>query len=151
LQNRTPGTGLGLPLARRLAEMLGGRVTVESEIGRGSTFYTTLPSRFIGDSEVSFAPETARDIDPAKLPVLIVEDNRETLYVYEKFLKGTEFQALSAQTVRDARLMLKQVRPIAILMDVMLQNESTWMLLSDLKRNPATRDIPIHVVTIVEN
>jgi signal transduction histidine kinase/CheY-like chemotaxis protein len=151
MQNRVPGTGLGLPLAKRLAEMLGGSVSVRSEMGQGSTFTATLPARYAGDREVLFAPEIVREIDPNRRPVLFVEDNRETLYVYEKFLKGSEFQPMAARTVREARQVLKQVRPLAIIMDVMLQDENTWTLLTEVKKSPATREIPTYVATLVEN
>ncbi len=151
LQHRVKGTGLGLPLSKRFAEMLGGSVGVESRVGEGSTFYAFIPRRFQGPREVSVIPDITPDVDPARLPVLVVEDNRETLFVYEKYLKGSGFQAIPARTVREARQILRQVRPVATLLDVLLQDENTWGLLEEMKTDPATRDIPVFVVTLVEN
>src|SRR5204863_374691 len=88
--------------------------------------------------------------DPVGLPsLLIVEDNRETLFIYEKYLKGTGFQVIPARTARMARLLLKEVRPVAVVLDVLLEGESSWDLITELKGSPATRDLPVWVVTVV--
>ncbi len=83
--------------------------------------------------------------------MLVVEDNRETLFVYEKYLKGTGFQVLPARTLRAARALLQEVRPVAVILDVLLEGENSWDWLAELKRQPATRDIPVWVVTVVDN
>jgi signal transduction histidine kinase/DNA-binding response OmpR family regulator len=150
-QKRVKGTGLGLPLSRRLAELLGGVVTVASTPGRGSTFSLTVPRVYRGPAEVSFAPEVDPEVDPTRFPVVVVEDNRETLFVYEKFLKGTGFQVVPARTSRAARRVLREVRPAAVVLDILLEGESTWELLAELKRQSETRDIPVFVVTMVDN
>jgi signal transduction histidine kinase/CheY-like chemotaxis protein len=150
-QKRVKGTGLGLPLSRRLAELLGGTVCVTSTLGKGSTFSLTVPRIYRGPAEVSFAPEVTPQLDPTRLPLLVVEDNRETLFVYEKYLKGTGFQVVPARTTRVARRLLKEVRPVAVVLDILLEGESTWELLSDLKQQADTRDVPVLVVTMVDN
>ncbi len=90
-------------------------------------------------------------MDPTRYPVLVVEDNRETLFIYEKFLKGTGFQVVPARTLRAARRVVAEVRPIAVVLDILLEGESTWELIPELNRQPHTRDIPIWVVTMVDN
>jgi signal transduction histidine kinase/CheY-like chemotaxis protein len=150
-QKRVKGTGLGLPLSRRLAELLGGGVSLTSVPGEGSTFSLTIPQVYQGPAEVSFVPEVPPQADPTRLPVLVVEDNRETLFVYEKFLKGTGFQAVPARSLRAARQVLKEVRPVAVVLDILLEGESAWELLGELKRQPHTRAIPVWVVTMVDN
>ena len=82
-------------------------------------------------------PEVSAQPDPARRPVLVVEDNRETLFIYEKFLKGSPFQVIPARTVREARRLLEQIRPAAVVLDVMLEGESTWELLGELKQREA--------------
>jgi signal transduction histidine kinase/CheY-like chemotaxis protein len=150
-QKRVKGTGLGLPLSRRLAELLGGHVSLSSTLGVGSTFSLTLPRVYQGPAEVSFAPEVSPQVDPTRLPVLVVEDNRETLFIYEKYLKGTGFQVIPARSVRGARRLLQEIRPIAVVLDILLEGESTWELIGELKRAETTRALPVWVVTMVDN
>jgi signal transduction histidine kinase/CheY-like chemotaxis protein len=150
-QRKVKGTGLGLPLSRRLAELLGGGIGLQSEPGVGSTFSLTIPCVYQGPAEVSFVPTVSPQVDPTRLPVLVVEDNRETLFIYEKYLKGTGFQILPAPTVRAARRLLKEVRPVAVVLDILLEGENAWELIADLKRQPDTRHLPVWVVTMVDN
>lgn len=150
-QRRAKGTGLGLPLSRRLAELLGGGVSVKSQPGVGSTFYAVIPLQYQGPAEVLYVPEVSRELDPARLPVLVVEDNRETLFIYEKYLKGSPFQVAPARSLKEARCALQQIRPLAVVLDILLENEYAWNFLAELKEAEATRDIPVYVVTMVDN
>ena len=151
IQKSAKGTGLGLPLSKKLAQLLGGDVYVKSEVGIGSTFFVAVPIRYQGESEAIYVPDVRRELDSAKLPVLVVEDNREALFVYEKYLKGTPFQVIPAQDLKQARRALGEFKPVAIVLDVLLQGEHSWQLLQDLRQDPATQDIPVLVVTVVEN
>ena len=99
-QKRFKGTGLGLPLSKKLAELLGGNVSVRSAVGKGSMFSVTLPVIYHGATEVTYAPEIIRELDPTRLPVLVVDDNSETLFVYDKYLKGTGFQTVPARSMQ---------------------------------------------------
>lgn len=151
LQKSAKGSGLGLPLSRKLAQLLGGNVTVKSELGMGSTFVAVIPISFQGETEVVYVPEVRRDLDSSKLPVLVVEDNREALFIYEKYLKGTDFQVIPANNIKEARTAIASFRPLAIVLDVLLQGEHSWDFLRDLKNDPATRNIPVYVITVVDN
>jgi signal transduction histidine kinase/CheY-like chemotaxis protein len=150
-QKGVKGTGLGLPLSRKLAELLGGRISVKSTPGAGSTFALIVPRVYRGPTEVSFVPDVSARLDPTRLPVLVVEDNRETLFIYEKYLKGTGFQVIPARTLRGARRALQEFRPVAVVLDVLLEGENTWELLAELKGARVTRDLPVLVVTMVDN
>ncbi len=142
------GTGLGLPLCRKLAALLGGSVTVRSTPGRGSTFTLTLPLEY--RERRTAAVEVQPIVDPSRSPVLIVEDDLDTLYVYESYLKGSGYQVVPARTIEEARRRLRQVRPAAIVLDVLLEGESTWLFLTELKQATDTRDIPVIVISIIE-
>ncbi|HEY5958840.1 MAG TPA: ATP-binding protein [Polyangiaceae bacterium] len=151
LQQRLRGTGLGLPLSRKLAGLLGGSVGVQSRPGEGSTFFAIIPVEFNGPREVSFVPELSREVDPTRMPILVVEDNRESLFIYEKYLKGTGYQVLPARTLKEARDWLHSVRPVAILLDILLESQSAWGFLSELRSQECYENMPILVVTMVEN
>lgn len=150
-QKTVKGTGLGLPLSRKLAQLLGGDVYVRSQVGLGSTFFVSIPIQFTGATEISYVPDVKRELDTDKLPVLVVEDNREALFIYEKYLKGTQFQVVPAKDLKEARQTLREVRPVAVVLDVLLQGEHSWELLQELKQDPATARIPVFVVTVVDN
>lgn len=151
LQKVVKGTGLGLPLSRKFAELLGGNVYVKSTPGIGSTFFAVIPLKFAGEMEVVQIPDAKHDLDPSKLPVLVVEDNREAVFIYEKYLKDTRYQVVPARNLKEARETLRSVLPAAIILDVLLQGEHSWELLVDLKQNPSTKDIPVLVVTVIDN
>ena len=151
LQKVAKGTGLGLPLSRKLAQLLGGNVSVNSEVGVGSVFTVRIPMQFRGATEVAQVSDAKPQLDATKLPVLVVEDNRETLFIYEKYLKDSNFQVVPAGSIREARVAMRSMRPHAILLDVLLQGEHAWDFLQSLKADPATRDIPVYVITVVDN
>ncbi len=146
LQKRVKGTGLGLPLCRKLAELLGGSVQVESAVGVGSTFCATIPIAY-GDHVPAVMDEQPALPDPIQPVVLVVEDNEEQLFVYERYLAATSFRLVKARTVREARRQLEILEPCAILLDILLPDESAWRFLAEVKNNPATAQIPVLVAT----
>jgi signal transduction histidine kinase/ActR/RegA family two-component response regulator len=145
------GTGLGLPLCKKLATLLGGSITVESTPGEGATFSVMLPLQYqpgeapLPEAEIMLAP------NPQLPVVLVVENDEATLLLYEKFLQGSGFQLLPARTVRQARDLLRDIRPQAVILDILLPGEDSWPLLAELKGQEESQDIPIVVVTTVED
>jgi CheY-like chemotaxis protein len=147
LQRKVQGTGLGLPLCRKLAEILGGHITLESTVGIGSTFSAVIPIHY------QFAPGRVPDwrVYPNRVPILIVEDSPEDALIYEKMLSDTEYQPLIARTLREAHAALAALRPRAIVLDILLRGEDAWALLAELKSRPDTRATPVIVVSNVED
>jgi signal transduction histidine kinase/CheY-like chemotaxis protein len=155
VQRRVRGTGLGLPLTRKLAALLGGQVTVQSALGLGSTFSLTLPLVY-HPADTEAAPrrpdEGAQwELDPARLPVLVVEDDPAMIVVYQRLLRGTVFQSVPARSLGEARHLLRTLRPRAIILDVVLGGEQSWELLTEVKADEATRDVPVLVVTQIDD
>jgi signal transduction histidine kinase/DNA-binding response OmpR family regulator len=151
LQRRVKGTGLGLPLSRRLAELLGGHLEVVSAPGVGSTFCAYIPAVYPGSAGED--PVLADDWAPdaSRQQVLVVEDSPDALLVYDRFLRGTRWQLLPARSLREARQALAQVTPAAIVLDIVLRGEDTWRLLAQLKEDEATRQVPVIVVSTIDD
>jgi signal transduction histidine kinase/DNA-binding response OmpR family regulator len=150
LQRKVKGTGLGLPLCRKLATLLGGDVTLTSERGVGSTFYARV-ARHYAAADYREPVEPTTEIDVSRVRVLVVEDDENTQLVYEKTLRDTSYQIVAARTLRQANDALSNAPPAAIILDLVLRGEQAWQWLSELKRNPATRDIPVIVVSTTED
>lgn len=152
LQKRVKGTGLGLPLSRKLAELLGGNVWVTSTLGVGSTFFASIPIVYPGatDEEAATLP-VSWQLDSQRLPILVLEDNAETLFTYEKYFQGSIYQLFLAQTLTQAQQALDLFTPTAIVLDILLEGQNTWTFLAELKDNQATQNIPILVVTAINN
>lgn len=150
LQKRTKGTGLGLPLSRQLAQLLGGSVSVTSNLGVGSTFLATIPITYPG-LILESSESNMRQLDPTRLPILVVEDHAETIFTYQKYFEGSIYQIISAETIALAKQALLVFKPIAMVLDILLQQQHTWTFLSEMKENTGTQDIPILVTTVVNN
>jgi CheY-like chemotaxis protein len=110
-----------------------------------------MPLQYTGSTEAVHVPDVKRELDATKLPVLVVEDNREALFIYEKYLRSTEFQVIPAKDLKEARRALAEFKPIAVVLDVLLEGEHSWELLHEIKLNPEFADVPVLVVTVVEN
>lgn len=151
LQRQVKGTGLGLPLSRKLAEVMGGSVVVQSTAGQGSTFSLSIPIVAPQAAEGSDSVQPLIALKSTHLPVLAIEDHTETLFVYEKHLQESRYQLVTARTLDQARQSLQHMRPAAIMLDILLEGQNGWTFLRELKGDEATRSIPIVVITVVNN
>ena len=151
LQKQVKGTGLGLPLARKLAELLGGKLSVRSQPGQGSVFSVALP--IVYSSASASAPPLPLIIpqNPALLPLLAIEDHTEALFLYEKHLQESRYQLIATRTLQQARQALQQLQPAAIILDTSLEGQNGWTFLRELKSDEATRTISVLVMTVVDN
>ena len=150
LQGRVKGTGLGLPLCRRLATALGGEVSVESALGAGSRFFLRLPLRYVEAEQTIVERPPSPEPEPWHIPVLVVEDERELQLFYEKTLRDTPYRTIAAQTLHQASAAIERVRPAAIILDILLRNEDAWRWLAEIKAAPESHSIPVVVITSVD-
>ncbi len=140
LQERVKGTGLGLPLSRRLAELLGGTLIVESELGRGATFILDIPARLDGRLDAGAATAPAR--------VLLIDDEEPFRYVLGQFLGGSHYAVVAEahdgeQGLRQARMLV----PDLIVLDLHMPVLDGYGVLAGLQDDASTRDIPVVVCT----
>jgi PAS domain S-box-containing protein len=146
------GTGLGLALTRRFAELHGGRVSVVSSPGHGSTFTLHLP---LG-ATVQTPPAQATTVhvaatDPARPLVLVVDDNPQAAEILARHLDAGGFRIELARTGSEALSMARELQPAAITLDILLPEVDGWEVLNRLKADEATRDIPVVVVSVIDN
>ncbi|MBD2772755.1 ATP-binding protein [Iningainema tapete] len=151
LQKRVKGTGLGLPLSRKLAELLGGKVWVSSTLGMGSMFFVSIPVVYPDAAQVEASPQPTWLLDPTRYPILVVEDNAETILTYQKYLQESNYQLICVKTLNEAKQALMAFKPVAIILDILLAQENTWAFLADTHRDEVTRNIPIIVITVIDN
>ncbi len=150
--SRQAGTGLGLALTRRLVEAHGGRIEVRSKLGAGSCFSVSLPGVLVGHEpalEPTTAPASATTA-PADADILVIEDDPSAVRLLRTYL---EQQGYGVRAVSDGESGLAAARrdpPAAIVLDVLLPGIDGWEVLRQLKADEAVRDVPVVIVTVVD-
>ena len=146
------GTGLGLAISRKFCQMMGGDIDVQSEHGKGTTFTIRLPAvvqdprapvAAVGESETPAAPEGAPT-------VLVIDDDATVHDLMRRFLGKEGFRVVAALSGEDGLRMVRELKPVAITLDVQMPGMDGWAVLAALKADPASAGIPVVLVTMVD-
>jgi signal transduction histidine kinase/ligand-binding sensor domain-containing protein/CheY-like chemotaxis protein len=144
------GTGLGLAITRRLTEMMGGEISVRSEIGKGSTFYVTLKNVTVSRIIKKAAPQITLDADAIRLKkatILVVDDIKINRQLLKRFLVRQDVDILEAENGQQAVEMAKHYHPDLVLMDIRMPVMNGLEATRLLKADDQLKSIPIIFVT----
>ena len=147
------GTGLGLTITKNFCRMMGGDVALTSAPGKGSIFTIRLPSE-VRKVETGFEAESKSIAAPLPVnghPVLVIDDDADTRNVIERFLNRKGFPVECAASGQEGLRLAKELHPVAITLDVMMPGMDGWAVLSALKSDSDLSDIPVVMLTIVDD
>jgi PAS domain S-box-containing protein len=137
---KSGGSGLGLSICANLVQLHGGRIGIHSGAGTGSTFWFTLP----------LYNQPQQEIPEGRKVVLAIDDDPQVIGLYERYLNPQGYYVVPLTDPAKAKEQILKINPYAITLDIMMPNKDGWSVLTDLKSDPATRDYPVIICSIME-
>jgi len=137
---KSGGSGLGLSICANLVQLHSGRISVHSEIGKGSTFWFTLP----------LYHQPKEEIPEGKKVVLAIDDDPQVIGLYERYLNPQGYHVVPLTDPSKAKERILEIKPYVVTLDIMMPNLDGWAVLTSLKSDPDTRNYPVVICSIME-
>ena len=152
------GTGLGLAICHRFAHLMGGNISVESELGKGSLFTVHLPAQMSPDVVGKAPPKPEKEAqaaEPEAKPqaetILVIDDDAAVRDLMNRFFGKLGFHVITAVNGEEGLKLARRAKPMVITLDVVMQGIDGWGVLQQLKTDPELSKIPVIMATIVDN
>ena len=152
------GTGLGLVISRRFCQMMGGDITVESQQGKGSTFTMRLPRLVqmgVGPLTDAYGRQHPKPVHPIAADaeetlILVVDDDVTVRELVERHLERAGFAVVTAGGGQEGLGLVRELRPAAVTLDIMMPDLDGWTVLAAIKGDPALANIPVVLMSIID-
>jgi CheY-like chemotaxis protein/anti-sigma regulatory factor (Ser/Thr protein kinase) len=152
------GTGLGLAITHRFVQLMKGQISVESESGQGASFNVQLPAQVVIETTESASSNGTSDASVTfsksktdQETILVIDDDPSVRDLMSRFLTKLDFHVVAAANGEEGFRLAKQIRPLLITLDVVMPECDGWTLLNRLKSDSELAEIPVIMVTVVDN
>jgi signal transduction histidine kinase/ActR/RegA family two-component response regulator len=152
------GTGLGLAITHRFVQLMKGQINVESEPGQGAIFTVRLPAQVVIETAESAQSESASEVAAASSQtkagletILVIDDDPSVRDLMSRFLTKLDFHVVAAANGEEGIRLAKQIHPLLITLDVVMPDCDGWTVLNRLKSDSKLAEIPVIMVTVVDN